>query len=501
MSLWGRKRDALGSAHELAQHAPRASAPHLCRQAAPRGVARATLEGASRLEILREALHELRAAGDAERLGIWMTEASEASEAFSPVESQPPGAIPAREAATKAHASAWRGVAWDAESQSAPREWQQLSAEAPIPQEALLGVRAVAQEFEAHNSSILISILVGMRRALWTPIASRSRVLGVILCASREKGQALPQGAAARLAADLALQLAWQEERAIARARYADLSLARRMHDELNAQCGPDAVLARLADSIVANATSLDAGLGAAFVTIGVLSHSPNVVAPVSTASSAIAGCQAATPGKASVEFLWKSGDPDWIRIAEGTALTETWQEALNTRRTTGMSPQRSWIPTAIARIVAVPILEDGELCGVLLAGLPRREASLAGLERLEYRAMLAGLAIARQQRQRSEAAAARRLRSQVAASREMLFVLDQDRKVADLSAAAGEILRGVAIAPHEQPNSFSAVIGTPFFHLFRPADRAGLDAWWCAAESCGEQWNPAPDELPAELA
>jgi len=498
----------------------------------PKGIARAALEGASLQEILREALQELRAEGGAERLGIWMT-APHLGLEEAQAEAHAPGGASSHEGEVPLAGAGWRGVAWDRDGRTGPREWEQLSPEAPIPPEVLQGARAVEQQLRPTGSGMLINILIGMRRARWTPIAGRGLVFGVILCATREKFRAFPAAACSRLAAELALVLAWKDERAVARRRYADLALARRLHAELDAQVQPDAVLAWLADSMVARNLSargtVHSGahgrLGAAFVSIGVLANAaPEAPAPAPASLAHAAGDPSqnaanprpsppsiATPTTTSaspdagftIDFRWKSGDPDWLRFAEGPTLIATWQEALRTRHTTGIEPQLLWMPSPVARIVAVPICAEGELCGVLLAGLPRAEASLASLERLEYRAMLAGLAIARQKRERREELAVQRQWAQLAASHELLFVLDDAGRVADLSAAAADLLRETHAlrTADDVPLTIEGSATENFAKLFRPADRAAVAAWLRPdARSLGGAGNADVDELEVEL-
>ena len=499
---------------------------------AGRGVARAALEGASRVEILREAICELRAEDTADRLGVWLAGDHEDRET-GPAE----GVNVNKEAARDRRGlpapplgAGWRGVTWDRETEAPPAEWEQMSAEAPIPREVLLGARAVAQKLPPGTSgTVLISILVGMQRVLWVPIASRGGILGVILCAARAPGQELPGAAASRLAAELALQLAWKEERAVARERHADLAVARRLHAELNAQGKADAALAGLTDSIVDS--SAPGGLGAVFASIGVLADTPGTepAAAALACSKAHGGASSsngtdasvaasgdttleanpleanpleATGGVFRLAFHWKSGDADSLHIAEGPELEQTWQEALRTRRTTGMEPRPVSMHTPIARIVAVPIQTEGVLRGVLLVGLARRDASLAVLERLEYRALLAGVAIARQKRERQEGQTARRQRAQLAAARESLFVLDDRGWVADLSAAADELLRETSGGAEERPTSPSDFgVGEPFSQLFGAGERSAVEEWLRRdGEAARGDWNAGEEDLEAGL-
>jgi signal transduction histidine kinase/ActR/RegA family two-component response regulator len=477
------------------------------------GIAAAALAGASRQEILAEALHELRATAAFDRLGIWL-DAAHGRQDSSPAE------FPSPSAAVASHpeslrAPVWRGLAWDCERSAAPREWEELSAEAPIPHEVLLGVRPVAQEFAAGGDRLLIGLLLGLRRVLWTPISGSAGVVGVLLCGARDPGPALPAAPASRLAAELALHLAWLAERSIARERYADLALARRFHAQLHTQAHTSAILAGLADSMVAPLpasaahakSSVDGALTAAFVTIGVCRETPP--------SAALTPQDAAHASVPAVDFRWKSGDPDWLRVAQGDTLAETWQEALRTRRTTGLAPQLLWMRTPIARIVAVPILAEGALLGVLLAGLARSDVSLAVLERLEFRATLAGLALARLQREQQAALAVRRQRSLLASTPELLFILDDSARIVDLTpAAAGIVREAFSPADHSRANSerslpaaapsgissdppaLADTAGQPFAQLFRSADRSAVAAW-LSGESSPAHHAPLENPLP----
>ncbi len=79
---------------------------------ANRGIARAALEGASRLEIAGEALHELREEASADRIGIWLASAvsesvDEGRNSTPPPTGRTVGAASAGDTNPK---PAWRGV-------------------------------------------------------------------------------------------------------------------------------------------------------------------------------------------------------------------------------------------------------------------------------------------------------------------------------------------------------------------------------------------------------
>ncbi|MGA2420272.1 MAG: ATP-binding protein, partial [Candidatus Acidiferrum sp.] len=412
-------------------------------------------------------------------------------------------------------------------------EWEHLSSEAPLPQELLLAGRDVEQELAGPSSYILIGILMELEKVLWVPITSRGGLQGVILCGTREKNRTLPHALPLRVAAELALQLSWQDERRVARERHADLALASAVYADLDAgasagfaesgsayqsrnQTTPidaaasnsraELALARIADSIV-DSWAEGSGVGAAFASIALL---PEDWSPGDTA--------------ARVEFRWKSGDADWLRLAESDALSETWQEALRTQRPVGTAPRAAHRFTLLARIVALPILAEAQLCGILLVGLFRQGTSLAALARLEYRATLAGQAIARCKRDYRAARLAQRQHTHLAATPESLVALDAHGRITDFSKGAAELLRGeteTATPGHATPSSFAArdadppasfrrtvpfvqpevSAGTPFLEFFTEQHHAHVADWLARGEARSAlNRNCLADTLLAEL-
>lgn len=491
------------------------------KSAANLGVARAALDGAARLAVAAEALRELQAEGFADRVGIWLAnspayESDQLRDSTAPEMHRTSASGAPYEADTPLEPP-WRGVVWDRENPSTPVEWEHLAGEAPFPPDLLLGGRAVAEELD--GTQILIGVLIELRKVLWVPIVSRGGLQGVILCGTREKHRALPRALPLRLAAELALLLAWEDERSVARERHADIALARSVHRELDAgevaerrvaSPGPpepraphhaEAALTQIVDSIVDPASGA-LGIGAAFATIAVL---PSGWLPEVSAEP--------------LDFRWQSGDADWLQLVKSASLSATLQQSLRDRRTLGIPPPPSWLQVglsrtsvsrpAVARIVAVPVEAEGKLCGLLLAGLLHRGASLAALERLEYRAHLAGQVLARCNRERRAVLAAQRQRAQLAASRASLLVLDAQGRLTDYSAAAEVLLRETApeatlaahqatrpaIAPESPPaisaaeKFFSAgsaacaalskdLPGPLFPELFKEKDRRSVSHW-----------------------
>jgi hypothetical protein len=83
-----------------------------------KGVARAAAEGASREELMREAMRVLSKDSDADRLGVWLE------------------AQPAQKEETLFPPS-FRGMIWEKGVEATPTEWARLSPEFPLPQELL----------------------------------------------------------------------------------------------------------------------------------------------------------------------------------------------------------------------------------------------------------------------------------------------------------------------------------------------------------------------------
>jgi len=72
-------------------------------------------------------------------------------------------------------------------------------------------------------------------------------------------------------------------------------------------------------------------------------------------------------------------------------------------RQVIGSDPHVALGQSSVARILAYPLEEEGQLLGTLVAGLPRRAISLATLERLELRAALAAAELGRRKRNEEE--------------------------------------------------------------------------------------------------
>src|SRR6266850_309004 len=200
------------------------------------GVARAAVAGASRDELLKEALRALGRAGNADRIGVWVEAGSSLS-----LQSEGPGRF--------------QGLVWDRENGEMPAEWAHLSVEPPLPEESLFAGKSVELHLEADPQRPIIGPLVELRRATWIPIERNGQLKGVILAGSRGKQAVMRLGEMQAIAAELALAIGLEEEQRLARIRNADLRTARNVLEARRTRNPAGMMLAKLADSCTEKGT------------------------------------------------------------------------------------------------------------------------------------------------------------------------------------------------------------------------------------------------------
>lgn len=396
----------------------------------PRGVARAAAAGAPRAEIIREALACLADAGEADRLGVWITPAS----------------------AEKGGArGVFYGTVRDEELGAVPPEWSHLAAEFPLPRDLLLRGRSVMQQVEGTAKSPLLGPLAGLREVLWVPVNGSGRLQGILLAGSRSSRRDLPQAAMEGVAAELSLMLGAEQARETLAQQHADLCLGRRNWKELLERKSPEALLESLAENCTASERAN--GPGAVFAAIGRWK-----------------ACRETVQGPVDeVEFLWSAGEAAWKSAVEREPLARVWREALISGQTTGSERQAPWSQTEVLRAVAIPLKRGEERLGVLFSGLEVSSASLVSLERLEYRALLAASALAelRDCEERLERDAERQ--TLLEASRDALIALDRQGRILWKNRAAKEELEGQDVREE----------GGCIWPWIRARERAACEAWF----------------------
>jgi signal transduction histidine kinase/ActR/RegA family two-component response regulator len=329
------------------------------------GPARAGLAGAPRAELMREAIHSLSKGTSADRIGVWLEQASPA--------------------VADGHAAAClRGMIWEAEGDDTPEEWEKLSLESPLPQELLASGKSVDQELDDSHGLPMIGPLVGLRHALWTPIEGKGHLHGVLLTGSRKKLPSMRRDLAESVAAELALALELEQEQRLARERQADVRLSKQILGALSGPASADTILSQL----VASCTGDSANALGAGATFAVLGHWPAQMPD--------------SEEPAAMEFAWASGDSVWTGAVEREPLISLWRAAIASRQIQGTEPPASWRKEGLARLVAIPLLSAAETLGVLIAGVSQKTSSLGTLERLEFRGSLA-VSVLERRRQRTE--------------------------------------------------------------------------------------------------
>ena len=404
-----------------------------------RGVARAALHGASRTELLREAVEVLSRHDPSQRIGVWL-------------------ALDSHVNPLNAMAAGFHGLVWDHGSTETPQPWAHLSVEPPLPDEQLLRGKTVEQDLHAFPPNSILGLLEGLRHALWVPIHSGDQLHGIVFAGSVGKQSAISRECAEAVAADLALALVHQEEQKIARRGDADLGLVRRFLTRQAAGSSPDSLLSQLVESCtesLANGT----GSGASFAVIGELRQSG----------------EASSDGF-PIHFHWRSGDELWTHAMDSEPLANVWQRALEARRVIGSRSDVVRIQGSVARIIAFPLESDGQLLGTLVAGMPEGAASLATLERLELRAVLAASILQQIRRTEEESRLAGLPNVLLDRISEPLFLLDGSGKVAGASRGARKLT-----GPHPKNNGLESA-GIPAHtylpELFRGRDHTDIEAW-----------------------
>jgi hypothetical protein len=331
-------------------------------------------EGLSRQKLLQKTIYKLAIDGCVDRLGVWLdapdTEGTETS--------------------TGADTGAFRGIVWDRQRETVPLEWQRLSAEPPLPHEALAGGQSVEQRLD-HGAMPVIGPLLELQRAMWVPVKRRGRLRGILLAGSRSKNGKLPAEALESAASELGLAIELEEEQQSGRDSQVDLLLARKTLGSLTGSEKPNVMLAALVDDCIAR-PRCDGGIAIRFAAIGCLQKE-----------------RGDSLNLQHTNFPWKSGDPVWIKTLASNPAAAIWGRAMETRC---LARSERFVATSrsdeVARIVAIPLEAQKKLTGVFVVGLAPIATSPANLDRLEVRASLAAAALV--------GAAIRKLRNRVSA-------------------------------------------------------------------------------------
>src|SRR5713226_6957955 len=404
-----------------------------------RGLARAALDGAPREELLQEALKSLALVGSSGRMGVWLEPDLKTTSL--------------NEGATGFH-----GMVWDHGSSDTPKEWTHLSVEPPLPEESLLHGKTVEQDLRSSPGNPILGLLAGLRYALWVPVAWKEQLKGIILWGSTGKPADTSRAHTESVAAELALALGLEEQQRIAALQDADLGVVRRFLSRQASDTSPEALLSDLVDSC-SMGLSNEGGPGAAFAVIGALR--PEI--------------EKSGDGF-PVEFRWRSGDESWTRAIESEPLAGVWRRALEARQVIGSEPEMGWMPGSVVRIIAFPLESEGQLFGVLVAGLPGSAISLATLDRLELRAGLAASILQQRRRKEEESKLAGRQGALLECISEPLLLLDADGRIQAASRGARELTG--AVSRTTGPRLTGIPARASLAEMFRTHDQPHIEKW-----------------------
>jgi signal transduction histidine kinase/ActR/RegA family two-component response regulator len=379
------------------------------------GVSRAALSGATRRQLMQEALQTVLSSGRADRAAIWMETA--ANDAPADVNALPD----------------FHGIVIADHGDHTPAEWTRLSSEVPIVTELLQGQKTIEQDLDGSRDPLMISVLVGLRRALWTPVVSAGRVHGIILAGSRKKQMPLPTQLVESVAAELALACELEETRRFAQQYQQDIASVRRLLTVDSAQA-----LGETLQNLVDSCTERQSGLAAVFAAIGRW-QTPEDPA-TRAARNAPVPRTSATPQR-EMKFRWRSGDAGWTSSLHREPLRALWERAADSHSLVGGEPAGAHAKGQVAPIVAFPLEAGGQTLGVLVVGMRPGAAALPVIERLELKAAFAASVLLREQRLEELRQAATQSEALLHASDQAIALLDEAGNITALSHSARELL------------------------------------------------------------
>jgi signal transduction histidine kinase/ActR/RegA family two-component response regulator len=394
--------------------------------------------GTSHADWIRQAVQELRGSEHVERIGVWLEE---------PQCGEPMDAGPV----------IFRGEVWDQGIGNGPQEWSRLSSDAPLPKE-LLDDQSCEYELGAQNPRPIFGPLVDLGRVLWVPVTAQRTLRGLVMLGVRQKQAPVARERAEKVAEQLGLLLELEEARRLATARKADLELWRRMQSLLSEGQNANMILGQLAESCTRGGSL--GGVGGVFALIGERKSG----LPVTTLSSAA--------GEEQLVIRAQSGEAHWASSVNQGPLETIWRHAVAEQRAIGVEANRLPQAKEISRVVAIPLGRKDAISGVLLAGLPRRMATLEGLERLELRAMLAEAVLESERRTDAAAREEQWHQALLESAAKPVVLVDGQGLVRAMSWGARELLH------RERTLTETNSASLRFAELFRARQWERVQAW-----------------------
>ncbi|HYL09553.1 MAG TPA: ATP-binding protein [Candidatus Acidoferrales bacterium] len=385
------------------------------------GISSAVARGASEEDLIKIAAPGLLCVGHAERAGVWL--------------------------APQGQAVQWNGRVEDRNQDVVPPEWSRLDPSLPFLQPLLESGTPVLQNLNGRGSPAIFGPLLGMKHALWTPLRLGTRTFGIALTAWSQwhtyDGEDLQ-----KVADDLSLALAQRAAAELCRVQSHELSFRSQIQKNIHAGAPAKHTLEMIARKAVESA-------GCVFFELGICLE-----------------------GKLTFEIF--DGIPEAKRCAQDEPFLHIWKKALEDRRTIGTSvtardaqamPEHFLSRNTPLRVVAVPLLDAGEILGVVLGGVVNGLESLANLERLESYAALAATVLFADSRRRWESALRASQANRFEATFETVLLVGQDGVVQKASPSARKMLgQNAAGVGHLRLEDFFEGVNRPAIAAWRRA-------------------------------
>jgi signal transduction histidine kinase/ActR/RegA family two-component response regulator len=330
--------------------------------------------GAGHTEWIFEAIQDLRSASNVERIGVWLNENGNGTSGH-----------------IEDHPAIFRGEVWD-QGIGGVLEWNRIKIDFPLPAGSLKNGLSCEYEISEPASGPVFGPQLQLRRVLWVPVIVRRTLRGLVMAGSPNKQKPLPCVNAERVARQLELLLELEDERRLAAGRKADMDFWLRLKRLLAERQSTNMILAQLAESCTRGEAV--GGAGAVFALIGEYKSGP---APGLKLQPLQAG------SSDHLEIRAQSGDAAWAHSVNAGPLEAVWRQAFSEGRPAIVEADPLPLAKEISRFVAVPVEVENELTAVLLAGLPKKRATLDTLDRLSWRSALATEAFEQERRQQAQ--------------------------------------------------------------------------------------------------
>ena len=409
-----------------------------------------------RTEWVFEAIQDLKAASDAQRIGVWLEENGNFEEPGNP-------------------SRIFRGEVWDEVIGSGVLEWTRLTIDAPLPLATLKSGLSCEYQIEQPHSGPILGPQLQLSRVLWVPVVVRR---ALVMAGTLDKKKQLPCAEAERVAGQLELLVELDEERRLAAGRKADMEFGLRINRLLSENQSTNMILGQLVESCTRGESV--GGAGTVFALIG---ERKSGVAPAPMSRKGT---------EHHLEVRAPSGDGAWAHGVNARPLESLWRQALEDGRTAVGEVDPLPLAKDISRIVAVPIEVGNNVKAVLLAGLPKKRATLDALDRLNWRAALAAEVL--EQEQRNHAGLQQQVwrKALLESSEEPMVLIDSQGLIAGMSHGAQELLNDL------NGHSSSSREPQQFAELFLPLSREQVQGW--LRDGTKENAN-TPERLEAQLA